>query len=414
VRRRVVITGIGVVGPTGIGKEAFWSGLIEGRSGVGPVTRFDASPYPSRIAAEVRDESYLDLLDPKRARRMPHVTRLALGAARLALNDAGFERPRYDPTRTGVVLGTSLASSSDNLQQQAILIERGINRINPFLALAGYYHSTACEVAVEAGAQGINLTQTVGCASGACAVAVGADLVRSGILDVCLVGGAESPVIPLVFAGMSRGKDLATYNEVPAQASRPFDKDHNGLVVGEGSAVLIIEDLGHAKLRDARMYAELLGHAIGSEAHDAYSIEPTGEVASATLKVALERSRVAPGEVEYVSAHGSSCPSWDRKETRVLKRAFGEIAHKIPVSSIKSMLGHSFGAAGAFQVAATVITMNQGVLTPTINLIEPDPECDLDYVPNVPRSVRPRRCLVSNFGYGGVHAFLLLGALGSL
>jgi 3-oxoacyl-[acyl-carrier-protein] synthase II len=349
-------------------------------------------------------------MDPKRARRMPHVSRLAVGAARLALNDAGFERPRYDPTRAGAVIGTSLASSSDNLQQQVILHERGMGRINPFLALAGYYHSTACEVVVEAGAQGVNLTQTVGCASGVCAIAVGTDLVRAGALDVCLAGGAETPVIPLVFAGMCRGRDLATNNEEPSRASCPFDKNHNGLVVGEGSAVLILEELNHAKLRDAPVYAEVLGYAIGSEAHDAYSLEPTGELASATLKLALEQSDVAPGEVEYVSAHGSSCPNWDRKETRVLKRTFGEIAHQIPISSIKSMLGHSFGAAGAFQAAATALAMTRGILPPTINLVEPDPECDLDYVPNVARPARPRRCLVSNFGYGGVNAFLLLGA----
>jgi len=376
---------------------------------VGSVTRFDASPYPSRIAAEVLDESYLDLLDPKRARRLPHVTRLALGAARLALNDAGFERPRYNPTRTGVVLGTSLASSSDNLKQQAVLLERGMSRINPFIALAGYYHSTACEVAAEAGAQGISLTQTVGCASGACAIAVGFELIRSGALDVCLVGGAESPVIPLVFAGMCKGKDLSTSNEVPAQASRPFDRGHNGLVVAEGSAVLVIEELGLAKLRNAQVYAEIIGYAIGSEAHNAYSLEQTGEIASASLASALDNSHVAPGEIEYISAHGSSCPNWDRKETRVVKRVFGETAYKIPISSIKSMLGHSFGAAGAFQTAATVLAMTRGALPPTINFVEPDPECDLDYVPNVARPAEPRRCLVSNFGYGGVHAFLLLG-----
>jgi 3-oxoacyl-[acyl-carrier-protein] synthase II len=410
VQRRVVITGIGVVGPTGIGKEAFWSGLLAGRSGVGPVTRFDASAYPSHVAAEVLDESYVDLLEPKHARRMPHVTRLAVGATRLALNDAGFERPRYDPTRTGVVLGTSLATSSDNLAQQGVLLERGAGRINPFIALAGYYHSTACEVAVEAHAQGISLTQTVGCASGVCAVGVGTDLVRSGVLDVCLVGGAESPVIPLVFAGMGRVRDLAPGNGAPTEVSRPFDKDHNGLVVGEGSAVLVIEELGHAKLHDSRIYAEVLGYAVGCEALDTYVLEQHGEVASATLRTGLERSRVAPGEVEYISAHGSSCPNWDRKETRVVKRAFGELAHQIPMSSIKSMLGHSFGAAGAFQVAATALTMTRGVLPPTVNLVEPDPECDLDYVPNMPRPALPRCCLVSSFSYGGVHAFLVLAA----
>jgi len=414
VQRRVVITGIGVVGPTGIGKEAFWSGLMEGRSGVGPVTRFDASAYPSRIAAEVLDESYVDLLEPKRARRMPHVTRLAVGAARLALNDAGFERPRYDPTRTGVVLGTSLGSSSDIEKQQAILLERGMNRVNPFLAVAGYYHSSACEVAAEAHAEGVNLTQSVGCASGVCAVAVGGDLIRSNSLDVCIVGGAESPVIPLVFAGMSRAHDLATNNDAPAEASRPFDKDHDGLVIGEGSAILIIEELRHAVLRNARIYAEVLGYAIGSEAVDAFSLESNGHATRVTLIAALERSSVASGEVEYVSAHGSSCPNYDRKEARVLKEGLGAIAHQIPISSIKSMLGHSFGAAGAFQIAATALAMTEGWLPPTINLVEPDPACDLNHVPNVRRRLQPRRCLVSNFGYGGVNAFLLLGTAESL
>jgi 3-oxoacyl-[acyl-carrier-protein] synthase II len=409
VHRRVVITGIGIVGPTGIGKEAFWSGLMEGRSGVGPVTRFDASAYPSRVAAEVLDESYLDLLEPKRARRMPHVTRMAVSAARLALNDAGFERPRYDPTRAGVVLGTTLASLSDIEKQQAILLERGMNRINPFLAIAGTNHSSACEVAAEAKAEGVNLTQSASCASGLCAVGVGGDFIRSNSLDVCIVGGAESPVIPLVFAGMGRAHDLATNNDPPAKASRPFDKDHDGLVVGEGSAFLIIEELRHAVLRNAHIYAEVLGYAVGSEAVDAFSLDLNRHGARVTLMTALKRSRVAPGEIEYVSAHGSSCPAYDRKEARVLKEALGEMAHRIPISSMKSMLGHAFGAAGAFQTAAAVLAMTGGWLPPTINLVEPDPLCDLNHVSNVPRRLQPRRCLVSNFGYGGVNAFLLLG-----
>jgi len=342
---------------------------------------------------------------------MPHVTRLAVGATRLALNDAGYERPQYDPFRAGVVLGTSLGSLSDSERQHTILMERGINRINPFLTLATYYHSIAAEVAVEAKAQGVNLTQSAACASGISAVAVAASLIQSGALDVCIAGGSESPVTPLVFAAMSRGGELATNNDVPEQASRPFDKDHNGLVVAEGSAMLVLEELGHARRRgEPLIYAEVLGHAIGADNHDCYGFEPTGEAARTAILLALERSNVAPGEVEYISAHGSSCPSYDRKETRVIKRTFGELAHRIAVSSIKSMLGHSFGAAGAFQIAATALAMHRGVLPPTINLQEPDPECDLDYVPNVARLARPRRSLVSNFGYGGVHAFLLLGA----
>lgn len=408
--RRVVVSGIGVVGPTGVGKEAFWSGLISGRSGIRPVTRFDASTYPCRVAAEVIDETYLDPLEPKKIRRMPHTTRLAVGAARLALNDAGFEYPGYDPFRTGVVVGTSLGSLSDASQQHTILLERGMGRINPLLALATYYHSTAGEVAIEAGAMGTNLTQSVGCASGACAVAVGADLIRSGTLDVCIVGGAESPVTPLVFAGMGRGGELSTLNEIPERASCPFDLQHCGLVVGEGSSVVILEELDHARRRGPFLYAEVLGHSIGCEAHDLYSLKDDDEPAAATLTSAIRLSGLSPDQIDYVSAHGSSCPKWDRKETRVLKRAFGEYAYKLSISSIKSMLGHSFGAAGVFQLAATVLSMTRGIIPPTVNLNDPDPACDLDYTPNAPRSLRPAHSLISNFGYGGVNAFLLLGS----
>ncbi len=405
---RVVITGMGIVGPSSVGKEKFWELLTSGRSAIGHLTRFDASTFPSRIAGEIPPDDYKNLVDAKRVRRMPLVSRFAVAATRLALTDAGFTGRWEHPDAIGVVLGTSLGAYKEAAEQTIVLHERGLSRVNPFLALSSYNHSTAGEVAIEAGAQGLNLTQSVGCPSGLCAIGLASDFVRRGKFQICFTGGAEAPLFPTVYAGMCRAQELSTMNEEPDRASRPFDKDHNGIVLSEGSAILILESEEHARRRRAPVYAEVSGYAVGCEAYEMYGIEPTGDPAVRTLHLALRDSQCGAGEIDYVSAHGNSCPRWDKKETLILKKALGPFAAGVPVSSIKGAIGHNFGAAGAFQVAAAALAFQTGLIPPTANFQIADPDCDLDYVAPTPRATAPSTCLVSNFGYGGVNAFLVL------
>lgn len=406
--RRVVITGLGLVSPLGIGKEPFWESLVEGRSGIRRLTRFDPTGYDCQIGGEIPDDSYKDMMEPKRLRRMTNVAQLAAAGAQMALTDAALTPSWPNPHLAGVIIGTSLGSFKEGLEQQSILLERGANRINPFLTAALHINSISAEVAITARTQGLAFTVAGGCASSLNAISVAADMIRSGTLDVCLTGGAESPLFPLTFAGLCRTQELATMNDSPQQASRPFDQGHNGLVISEGSCILVLEERFHAERRGVPIYGEILGSALGCEAYEAFGLEPSGENAAYTLREALARARVAPAEVEWVNAHGSSCPNWDRKETRILKKVFGEAAHSLPISATKSVMGHTFGAAAAFQVASAVLAMQHRLLPPTINLDTPDPECDLDYVPHQARSLDPQICLVNSFAYGGINSFLLL------
>lgn len=406
--RRVVITGMGLVSPLGIGKEPFWASLVEGRSGIRRLTRFDPTGYDCQIGGEVPDDSYKDMIEPKRLRRMTHVAQLAVAAAQMALADAGLSPSWPNPHTAGVIVGTSVGNLKDGLEQQSILLERGADRVNPFLVLSLHVNSISAEVAITARTQGLAFTVASGCASGLCAIGTAADMIRGGTLDVCITGGAESPLSPLVFAGLCRTQELATLNESPQQASRPFDRAHSGMVVSEGSCILVLEERTRAERRGASIYGEVLGYALGCEAYEAFGLEPSGENAAYTLREALTRARVSPTEIEWINAHGSSCPNWDRKETRILKKVFGEAAYSIPISATKSVMGHAFGAAVAFQVASTVLAMQHRLLPPTINLDTPDPECDLDYIPQRARSLDPQICLVNSFAYGGINSFLLL------
>ena len=406
--RRVVVTGMGIVSPIGIGKEAFWQSLIEGKSGIDRITRFDASAYPCQIAGEVRDLSYRDLIDPKRLRRMTQTTQFAVAAAKLALADAGLDPVGDNPHMGGVVIGTSVGNVPAGLQQEAILLERGAARINPFISLSLYDGSIAAAVAIEAHAQGPVFSVSGGCASSLCALGVAFDLVRSGSLDMCLSGGTESPIDPLALISMSRSQQLATLNDDPPRACCPFDRRHHGIVLSEGACILILEEMGRARERQAPIYGEIMSYALGCEAYDLFDIEPSGDNAAYVLCQALERAAVTPADIDCINAHGSSSPSWDRKETQVLKRVLGEAAYSIPISATKSVMGHTLGAAAAFQVASALLSLNYQLLPPTINLQEPDPECDLDYIPNLPRPTTARTCLVNSFSHGGINSSMVL------
>ena len=407
-QRRVVITGMGLISPLGVGKEPFWCALEAGKSGVQRLTRFDPEGYACQIAGEIHDDSYLDFIDPKKRRRMTHVTQLAVASAQMALWDAGLSPDWINPYSAGVIVGTSLGPAKDIAEQQSILLERGAARINPFVTVASHINALSAEVAIAARTQGLAFTIGGGCAASLCAISMAADMIRNGTLDVCLTGGAESPLFPLTFASLCRTQELTCLNEVPERASRPFDQTHDGLVISEGSCILILEERTRAERRGARIYGEILGYALGCEAHEAFALEPSGANAAHTLQEAMSRADVEPEEIDWVNAHGSSCPNWDRKETRVLKKALGEAAYRVPISATKSVMGHAFGAAAAFQVASALLAMDQRRIPPTINLNTPDPECDLDYVPLRARSHAVDVCLVNAFAYGGVNSFMLL------
>lgn len=406
--RQVVITGIGLVSPLGIGKDAFWRALEEGRSGVRRLTRFDPEGYACQIAGEIPDDSYLEFIEPKKRRRMTHVAQLAVASAQMALDDAGLSPGWPNPYSAGVIVGTSLGTAKDITEQQSVLLERGAARINPFVTVASHINALSAEVAIAARTQGLVFTIGGGCASSLCAMGVAADMIRNGTLDACLTGGAESPLFPLTFAGLCRTQELTCLNEAPESASRPFDRTHDGLVVSEGSCILILEERTRAERRGARIYGEILGHALGCEAYEALTLEPSGANAAHTLQEVLTRTGVTPEEIDWINAHGSSCPNWDRKETRILKKTLGERVYRVPVSATKSVTGHPFGAAAAFQVASALLAMEQGCIPPTINLTTPDPECDLDYVPARARAHAVDVCLINAFAYGGINSFMLL------
>lgn len=406
--RSVVISGIGLIGATGNGTQAFWESLLTGRSGIGRITRFDPTSYTCQIGGEVRDRGYEELLDPRKLRTTTHVTQLALAATELALRDARLPAKSYAPDVVGVALGTALGGWREAEQQHSILLERGVRRVNPFIANGTPNHATAAEIASTVGAGGTQLTFSSGCPSSAQAIGTAAALVASGDLDLCLAGGAESPLIPMVVAGMGRTQELSSRNDDPERASCPFDRAHNGLVLSEGSCIFVLEAAECALRRGVQPYVEVRGASSSSDAAGLYGVDPTGEPGARAIHRVLERSGLGAGEIDYVCAHANSSPAFDRKETLVINKAFGEWAARLPVSSIKGVIGHPFGASGAFQAAAGALAIRHQLIPPTHNLEVPDPECNLDYVPGEPRAARIRNVLVTSYGYGGVNAYLVL------
>ncbi|HVM95889.1 MAG TPA: beta-ketoacyl-[acyl-carrier-protein] synthase family protein [Candidatus Acidoferrales bacterium] len=406
--RSVVISGIGLVGPTGVGWQPFWSALLEGRSGIDRITRFDTTSYPCQIGGEVRDRSYEELLDPRDLRNSIHASQLALAASELALRDARWSDTVVTSDRFGVSIGTALAGWHEAQQQHAVLLERGVRRVNPFITNAAPHHAPAAEVASRVGARGMQTTFATGCAAGLQAIGHAAAMIASGELDACLAGGTESPLTPLVIAGMGRTQELSSRNQDPTHASRPFDQGHDGIVLSEGSCVFLLESAESAQRRGAEAYVEVLGSTTSCDAAGLYQLDPSGVVAAQSLCRLLERVGLQAGDVDYVCAHANSAPAFDRKETVVIKRAFGEFAARLPISSIKAIIGHPFGAAGAFQTAASCLALRHSVIPPTHNFEVADPECDLDYVPSKPRPTVLQRVLVSSYGYGGVNSYLLL------
>jgi 3-oxoacyl-[acyl-carrier-protein] synthase II len=408
--RRVVIGGIGLVAPTGIGVEALWHALLHGPSAIGPITRFDTRGYACRIGGEVRDKRYQEFIDPRKVRTTSHATQLALAAAELALRDARLSAGWYASERVGVSIGTALGGLRDLAQQHAILLERGTRRVNPFIANSTPNHVTGVEIASAVHATGPQVTFSTGCPAALQAIGHAAHIIASGEIDACLAGGTESPLDPMVIAGMCRTQELCTLNDDPEHASRPFDRAHAGIVLSEGACILVLEAAEHAARRGATPYAEVVGQSSSCDAEGLYNFDPSGETGARAIHCLLRRTGVQPAEIQYVCSHANSSPAFDRKDTIVIKKAFGECAARLPVSSIKAVLGHLFGASGAFQVAATALAIRNQLIPPTHNLEVPDPECDLDYVPRVARPARIGNALVTSYGYGGANAYLLMTA----
>ncbi len=403
-RPRVVVTGIGPVTPVGIRVDAFWKGLIEGRSGIDKIQRFDTSDLPVRIAGEVLDFVPSDWMEPKRARHTDRFVHFAVAAAQLAHEDAG--KPDLDRERTGVVIATGVGGLESLLTQYRVMLERGPGRVSPFMVPSLMANAAAGQVAMHLGVTGPNTCVVTACAAGAHAVGEGYRLIRDGLADVVMAGGSEASILPLTVAAFSQMQALSR-NPDPETASRPFDADRDGFVLGEGACVLMLERADLAEARHARVYAEVAGYGASADAYHITQPEPSGTGAALSIRRALEDAGEPPEAVDYINAHGTSTPLNDAAETAAIKVALGdEAARRTAISSTKSMTGHMTGAAGAVEAAITALAVAEGVMPPTIHYRTPDPACDLDYVPNEARKADVRFAISNSFGFGGQNAVL--------
>ncbi len=407
-RRRVVITGLGALTPLGNDAETSWESLIAGKSGAGPITQFDSSDFYVHFACEVKDFDATDFIDRKQTRRMDRFAHLVVAAARMAEQDAGLEISK-EPDRVGAAIATGIGGLKAFQDCHAELLERGPDRVNPFSIPEIIPNMGAAWVSMQLGTQGPLSSQCTACAASNMAIGEGADAIRLGRADVMLCGGTEAPVTEVGIAGFSAMRALSRRNDEPEKASRPFDAGRDGFVMGEAGAVVVLEALEHAQARGAKIYAELLGYGVSSDARHITEPDPTGVNPARAMQMAFGDAGVSPDEIDYINAHGTSTPLGDASETRVLKLALGEEnAHKTPVSSTKGATGHCLGAAGAVEAMFTTLAVDRGMLPPTINYDEPDPECDLDYIPNEAREADVRVAVSNSFGFGGHNACIVV------
>ncbi|GIK57774.1 MAG: beta-ketoacyl-ACP synthase II [Chloroflexi bacterium] len=411
-RPRIVVTGMGAMTPLGHSVAETWEGLVHGRSGIGPITQFDASPFPWKLAGEVKDFDPKQYMDFKEARRMARVSQLTVAAAQQALADAGLPDGKVpDPERGGTAIGVGVGGIDVAFEQWEVLKAKGYGRVNPF-AMTGFLpNMPSYHVSLLAQTQGPIATVNAACATGAQAIGEAMEFIRNGRADVVVCGGAEGLIIEAAIVGFGRMQALSTaFNDTPERASRPFDKDRDGFILSEGAAVLVIERLDHALARRApRIYAELLGHASSSDAFHVAAQDPDAAGAVRAMRWSIEDGGLTPQDVSYINAHGTGTPMNDSTETLAIKRLFGERAYEIPISSNKSALGHLMGGAGAIEAIMSICTLMHDLIPPTWNYETPDPECDLDYVPNAPRPAVVQAVLSNSFGLGGQNACLLVG-----
>lgn len=409
--RRVVITGLGVVHGLGHDVPQFWASLLAGKPGVARVTHFDPSDFACQIGAEVRDWDVTQHMDPKEARRNDRYTHFGFVAAKQAMQDSGLDMAKEDGDRVGVIIGSGIGGMFTYETQLKVLAERGPRKVSPFTIPSLIGNMCSGLVAIEYGARGPNFGIVSACATGTHALGEAAHAIKRGDADVMIAGGSEAAITPFSYASFCSMKAMSTRNDDPAHASRPFDAQRDGFVMGEGSGVLILESLEHARARGARIYCELAGYAATCDAFHITQPDPEGKGLSMAMKRALASAQVSPEQVDYINAHGTSTPYNDKFETLAIKKVFGDHARRMAISSTKSMTGHLLGAAGGIESVISVKTIESGRIAPTINLVEPDPECDLDYVPNAARTASVRTVLSNNLGFGGQNAAVIFRAL---
>ena len=404
--RRVVVTGLGLVTPLGTGVEKTWKALCAGESGIGRITRFDPTGYDAQIAGEVKDFDPAQFIEKKEIKKMDTFIHYAVGGSQLAVDDAKLKVAPEEATRVGVYIGSGIGGLGSIEHYHDVLREKGPGRVSPFFIPMTIINLASGQVAIRVGAKGPNSCAVTACATGNHCIGDAYRLIQRDDADVMIAGGAEAAITPLGVAGFASAKALSFRNDDPTKASRPFDKDRDGFVLGEGAGVVVLEELEHARARDARIYAEVIGYAMNSDAYHITAPPEEGEGAVRCMEMALKDAGVAKTDIGYINAHGTSTMA-DAIETKAIKHVFGEQAYRIPVSSTKSMTGHLLGAAGGIEAVFSILALHHGMLPPTINLDHPDPACDLDYVPNTARPVQTQVVLSNSFGFGGVNACLL-------
>lgn len=407
-KKRIVITGVGVITPIGTGNTEFLNSLKEGKSGISTIEHFDISNFSTKISGYIKNFNPEDFIDKKKARRMARFTQLGITAAKLAMEDSGLDLSKEDLSRIGVITGTGMGGLDIMEEEEKTLLEKGPRRVSPFLIPMIISNILPGEIAIEYGLTGPNYSVTSACSSANHAIGNALSILRSGDADIVVTGGAEGVITPLGLAGFCNMKAVSQRNDEPQKASRPFDKDRDGFVMGEGAGIIILETLEHALARGAKIYAEIAGYGASDDAYHMTAPDPDGKGAILAMEKAISDAGVSKDEIDYINAHGTSTGLNDKTETFAIKEVFGERAYKIPISSTKSMTGHLLGAAAAVELAAIVLTMNAGFIHPTINYETPDPECDLDYVPNTARTQQINCAISNSLGFGGHNSTVLV------
>ena len=409
-RRRVVVTGMGIISPLGIGVEENWSAIINGKSGIGPITRFDTGSFPVRFAGEVAGFNAERYMGHKEVKKMDRFIHFAVAASDYALKDSGYKITEKNAERIGVQVGVGLGGLPAIEKYHNLYKERGVRKISPFFIPMVIANLASGQVSIHSGAKGPNTCVVTACATGTHSIGDAARLIQYGDADVMIAGGTESVITPLCVGGFHAAKALSTRNEDPEGASRPFDKDRDGFVIGEGCGVVVLEEYEAAKRRGAKVYGEIIGYALNGDAYHITSTTPNGEGAARCMKLALKNAGINNNEVQYINAHGTSTRA-DSIESQSIKSTFGHHAYELAISSTKSMTGHLLGAAGGIEAIYTLLAINRGVLPPTINYNTPDPECDLDYIPNQAREIKITTAISNSFGFGGTNAVLVFKKL---
>ena len=409
--RRIVITGVGTVTALGTEKQAFWSALCEGKSGVSTITSFDSSVFDVHIAGEIKGFEPEKWIERKQARRLDRFAQFAVAAAVEAIRDSGLDVSKIDPTRAGVIVGSGIGGLTEIETQHCMLLTKGPSKISPFMIPKLMVNAAAGQISITFGLRGPNSAVATACASGTNAIGDAFKVIQRGEADIMVTGGTEAAITPMGVGGFAQMKALSRRNDAPEKASRPFDRDRDGFVMGEGAGILILEEYEHAKRRGAQVYAELLGYGMSGDGCHITAPDPEGRGAAQSMKDALRDAGLKPEDITYINAHGTSTPLNDVVETRGIKSVFNTYARKVAISSTKSMLGHLLGASGGVEMVACALMVKNDLIHPTINYETPDPECDLDYVPNASRQMTVNRVMSNSFGFGGHNATLIIGKL---